>query len=299
MARINPDSFYVNGVTLPAAWWQAIDTAQSQTVNGDIGSTHTPSSALAIGGSGIWLCGPSTFAGSGGGFGVLTQFASGKRIVHGDNDWIQYQFGAGNSDRTLVESMARGWGASFVPAVPNGVASSWGPELFQAADALENQGSPLAATVPYPGYAGGGRLIAPLRVHHAATLVSVTFVWVVQLSRAALPQSQPRFRAISVDALGNVLPLNTNSSIAGWLPGGWVQTQFASAAAYFNSGGVHSLVYAVDPGTIVDITSKAYFVQVIDESGDNATTNAAPAKALNKFFSATATITNMPDMQPG
>jgi hypothetical protein len=82
--RLNPDTFYRNGKPLGASFYQAIDTAQANAINGDTGGTW--SGITTIGGAGMWFAGPTS---AGIGAEVQTPFLSGKRIVHAANDVAQ------------------------------------------------------------------------------------------------------------------------------------------------------------------------------------------------------------------
>lgn len=79
--RLNPDSFYRNGVPLGASFYQNLDTAQANAINGDTGGTWT--GEVILGGAGMWFAGPS-FIGIGGK--IQTPSSSGKRIVHAADD---------------------------------------------------------------------------------------------------------------------------------------------------------------------------------------------------------------------
>lgn len=296
MARINPDSFYQNGVVLPASYWQALDSAQFATWNGDLGTSHTPSAPIVLGGLGLWICGPSLFASGGSTPLVKTPLGSGVRIVHGDSDWVGLQSAAPNASRNLVQAFGDGWDVSFAATQTNAFVTPTSMARYLRENATNSLISvdPGDGTPSYPAYSGGGRLQMPLRVHHGATLSQCEFVFQVTASRTALPAHQPQFRVVALDTqAGEPALLLTSASTAGWVGDGWVQLQRTSASAYYNSGGAQTFVYPFDGLVVADITRYAYLAQVIDESDPSGN-----AKAGNRWLSTQLTVTGIADMRP-
>ena len=84
--RLNPDSFYRNGVPLPASFYQGVDTAQSKAIAADSGGTWNPSAPIQIAGAGVMFAGPTTTSG---GASITTPPGSGKRVVLAANDFVE------------------------------------------------------------------------------------------------------------------------------------------------------------------------------------------------------------------
>jgi hypothetical protein len=286
-ARINPDSAYVNGATLPASYWQNLDTAQSQSLNGDAGGTWAPSTAITIEGAGLTLCGPSTFATN---QGVETLSGSGDRIVHGDNDWIEVVPGAGVT-RTIVTMLTEGRDASY------GSIGSSVPRMAYSSspDGLINDPSNT-------NYQGGGRIVAPLSVHHGANLSSVTVNFTVgPHPHPDAPASLPQMRVMRVDMFGNATALNVSTTAPNWAGNGFLSfpTTPANGSAWHNGGVVQQLVYPCNVDfnfmgfgwAVIDTTTYEYFVEIVDEADAG---NAAPG---NEYISAEAQLTVL-DMRP-
>jgi hypothetical protein len=295
--RINPDDFYVDGVVLPQGYWRTLDTVQSQGLNGDVGSTHAPSGVIYVAGAGMWICGPSTYGGVGN-FGIVTPHGSGARITHGDNDWIQFQTGAANANRNITTSLGRARDASFYPPLAAGAAPTMARFRYMAtfdgiinADAGASDPAGAVVANDYPPYVQGGRIICPIRVHDQATLLQVN-IGINIITHAALPANQPMFRVVSVDASGNMTPLQSNPATPGWQGNGWVQLQAGNVTAY---NAWNLVVYSCDPGVICDLAGHNYFVQITDEA-DVPGWNALPG---NVYLYATAIMTNIPDLRPG
>lgn len=264
--RLDVDPFYVDGVDLPAAWWNSLDAAQAASINGDAGGTWNPASAITVGGAGVWLCGPSNYN-FGSAAAPALSFSSSNPLVHGDSDYIQ--FGTPIS-RTIVTSCDLGVDAS------GGLALM---VLDAATDGVVN----LATTAS--SYRAGGRLLVPLSVHNGATLASAVFAFIIASGHGGLPSSLAQVRLFAVDILGNVTPLYT-----GGPPGigaGFIPLTAANVGAY---EALTSFTYTCDSGVIVDTSKYSYFAEIVDESG----TNARPG---NKWESITCSLTSIADLR--
>lgn len=218
---------------------QTLDQKMFRAVNGDGGGTWAPSSAITIGGAGMWLCAlwllqAGAFVG-GGGFGIIWM---------GDNDYPVLYSGHTGASRTLHCDLMD------VYAPPG----SW---ILHASDAT-------AQTAVL-----GANGIFPLRVHHGAQIVSVQFLFIVA-THAGVPAVLPKVRVFSLEvATGIIKPLKTGATVDsnGYL---MFNPTPVNAAAWNNAGLANGITYTLDGGTIADVGKYVYFGQVIDESGTNA-----------------------------
>jgi hypothetical protein len=251
---------YVNGIPIPIAYFQALDTAQYQAVDGDAGGTWTPTSQLGISGAGLWICGPSSVSA---GSLVVTTSGSGHRIVLGSNDMIG--LGAGHSAATRVIRTSCGL---YLDATATYVA----PAQFKYGEnAVTTSGT-------------GARFFVPLRVHNGGTFASAVLTVNTAGGRAALPFSQPKMRICAVTANGFVIPLNTTTETE---LGGWVQFAIGSVGAY-NSQTL-TLTYTLDAGIVVDTALFGYVAEIVDEANANAV-------AGNNYTDIACTFTGIPDL---
>jgi hypothetical protein len=264
--RINADSFYVNGAAIPASYFAALDTAQSQEVNGNSGGTWNPSTGLGIGGAGMVAAGPWSIGSS-----PAIEVPSGSplRVTLGADDWIGLGPGHTGNTRQLRTSFADGADVSFWTP---GNAVNGQPRL--QAD-FASQGG-LAQGVNTTGaYAGGAGIIVPLRVHDGAGSTSGPFTAVFHFlvtygPRSSLPDSQPKFRLFALGLDGSVTNLCTNATLLPeYVGNGFVQLQAANATAYYNGGAVQTQSYELDDGTVFDTSRFAYFAEIVDEAGNN------------------------------
>lgn len=243
-ANVSP-AFYRNGRVLPASFYQALDTAQSNAVNGQTGGSWSPTSTIAIGGAGLWLAGPSQVSG---GATIQTPFGSGVRITHAADDTPELAPGHVLSFRYVPTSILA---SARVIGVTRGFGSV----------GIVNQGP----TSSLQANGLGKRILCPLRVHHGATLslVELTMTMATHTVAPLLPIS---WRVYAVDAFGTIIPLNTNLAVVrqgGWLP-------FPSTA--WATSGVHTVFYQTDPlaGVEVDAENFGYMVEILDENGPGA-----------------------------
>jgi len=248
-SRINPDSFYVNGNALPASFYQAIDLAQFQAVNGYSGGTWTPSTPWQIGGAGIWLCGPTNSTTSGSI--ITTLSASGKRIVLASNDVPLINSSRPEASRTIVTS------CGVFQDNSNGIAqvASYSARSYPAGDSVNATGA-------------GCRIHVPVRVHDGAVFYSATLSVVIGSGHQAIPAILPKWRILAVDVAGNVTPLIGTALI----PGGWTTMSTPGSVGAYN-GSTSTIGYNVNafmPDTIVDRSSYCYIAEIVDESGAGA-----------------------------
>lgn len=273
-ARFLQDSQYVNGSPLPATWWQELDTAQEQAIDGSAGGTWAPSAQLVIAGAGMWFCGPTTHATASG---VETTNGSGKRVTHGDNDWIgMYSV----PDRASITACAQGRDASY------GLGSST-PRM-----AFEVSASGLINPSSNTNYAGGARFVLPLDVHHGAEALVVVLSFTVSV-HSGVPTNLPAMRVVQVDGAGNVTLLNQTvvAASSNYVGNGFltVASRPGSGSAWHDGGAVQSITYPMGD-TVIDTTQYCYFVEVLDESGSNCVSG-------NEYLSALATFA-VSDMRP-
>ena len=296
-SRINPDSFYFNGMAIPATYFRAVDTTQTSGIDGDAGAgTWNPASGIVIGGAGMWACGPWTLAPPSLQTSVHFQYSSflgpNTRLSHGDGDYIVIDAGHFMSSRSLETTFMLGKDASGCPTptadghIIGSSAVMLGDILFQG---MSNSGGPYSANA----YRPSGRILLPLRVHNGATLASVT-IWFVTSNAhptgagAVTGIIFPLFRVHKVDQWGNLSPCYTGPSVGdGFL---FLPTP-ASNNAYLNGGAPQSYTYTCDAGVVIDTSKYQYFVEVIDEQG-------LSACAGNSWISAVANLTNITDMRP-
>lgn len=147
-ARLNPDTFYVNGSPIPASYFQGIDTYQFQAINGNAGGTWSPTSGILIGGAGMWATGPWVF----GNVSVL-EVAPGSslRVTHGDSDWVGLASGHAAASRALMTSLGPAadtsyWVPIMAPLTGSGFPSL--PTTWTAGTAYTL--SPVAYVIPSP-----------------------------------------------------------------------------------------------------------------------------------------------------
>jgi hypothetical protein len=260
---------FVNG--LNGAWFdpavpsgqdlKTLDTNITKAINGDGGGTWSPGTVLTIGGAGRWFAGPTPLAGSSI---VLTPTGSGLRITLGDSDEILLNVGHSGRLRTIHTPCLA---ASFSPV------AYWIPNLTFYG---------LQSTLT------GSRFVLPLRVHHGGTIGTVTFNFRPGASHIGVPARLPAFRVYQVDALGNVTPLQTGTSVDA--NGFQLYLPVPASAAVWNAAGAISLNYTCNP-TVIDTTQYAYYAEVVDESG----VNALPG---NVYQSVTANFNTIADLRP-
>lgn len=285
-ARLQADSTYRNGIPIPATYFQGLDTAQSQGVDGDAGGTWSPTAPMIVGGAGFMLTSPNNSMS--GGATIVTPSGSGKRVRLAANDVPLLQFGHTLGQR-IIETSIAGTARTAGPIRWNSFAHV-GYQAFQ-------YGAPITAPAPLPGRAVGKRMVVRLRVQHGSTLQQARLDYQVAVPRTVLPDHLPAMRIYAVDVNGVFTPLAVPPApfIA---PGGWYLTDPGSLTPAGYSTGTNSILYVPNtagPAVFVDCTRYAYFAEILDESSSIAglgsgTGNSQPG---NIFLRVTATFTNI------
>lgn len=235
------ESFYVNGVPIPASYFQTLDARQSQAFNADAGGTWNPIGQVAIAGAGLWLCGPSTTAP---GAGIKTLPGSGKRGVHAAADVPL--FVPGHDLRFhILDTACNAGGAQTSPGQCSVTA-----------------GLPISGAVVMSG--DGGRLLVPLDVHNGATF-ALAALTMRAATHVGIPGTTPSMRVYAVDAFGDVIPL-------GGVPGtsGFVSLPTPLSVSGYSATTL-TLLYPINAGVVIDRLFFSYFAEIVDESGNNAT----------------------------
>ena len=260
--RLNPDSFYRDGVLLPQAWWRALDNAQQKSVNGEAGGTWNPASALVVQGAGMWFAGHTALAS---GSYLRTPNGSGARIEHGDSDYIQLKSGHSAATRTILTTCG-----GFRDTSAGDNAFRYG----SSADAAFSQ--------------VGSRCWVELRVHNGGTFTQAVLCYAVLRSHSGVPQHLPFFRVVRVSLDGTLLPLQSGTATGS----GYVTPATpGSGAAWYDSGNTKTLTSTIDADTVIDTSKYMYFAEIIDESGVNTV-------AGNGYFSVASTFNAIPDLRP-
>lgn len=258
-ARIRLDSAWTTSFVVTGTEWAALDSRLTKAINGDGGGSWTPTAHLAIGGAGMWLAGATNTLG--GTNSQITTSVSGQKVItHGDDDHLL--LAGAHSGRSRVITVCFDSGVA---------ATGWD-------DQLGPSGTPVATVV-------GATMFVPLRVHHGATLASVTFRFAVASSHGP-PFSLPQFRVFAL-ARGVKTPLLTNGS-SGYVP--FTPTP-GNGAGWFAGGAAQSLVYTLNAGVVIDTSRYTYWAEIIDEQG----LSAAPG---NIYLDATCSFTGIADLRP-
>jgi hypothetical protein len=109
-ARLYPDTFYVNGNPIPAAYFVSLDAAQAAAINADAGGTWNPSTTLTVAGAGVWCAGPWTFDTADI---ILATVGSPYRLTHGADDWVELGTGHAGATRALRTSLGTAADTSY------------------------------------------------------------------------------------------------------------------------------------------------------------------------------------------
>lgn len=257
--RVQPDRVYVNGVPIPIAYFQGIDSLASQAVNGASGGTWNPTSAIAINGAGLWIAGDSSLSS---GSAILTASGSGARVRLASNDMIG--LGSGHTSKTRV--VVTGCGG-FLDASAG---------VQTAAYAFGVGGAKMSGT--------GGRMFVPLRTHRVSTFTQAVLTIITVGGHSSIPSSQPKMRIVAVSYNGDVIPLKTTSD------GGWQQFAVAAPVSNYNSQ-ILSLTYTPDAGQIVVDSIFGYVAEIVDEAGTSALSG-------TEYVSVACTFSSIPDLRP-
>jgi hypothetical protein len=293
--RILPDSAYVNGAALlvpggtPDTWWATLDAAQVDLLDGDAGGTWAPASSIEIGGAGMWAAGPWYLSPPA--ITVMVPISAGNdALTHGDSDFITLAANHGMSSRFLLTEAAQARDSSGCPTLQTYTAPGGGQTggiMGPTAAMLPSVLTLGISNTPVSGwpYRPGGRWVAPLRVHHGATLSNVTFFFVISSTHTGQPDVLPQFRVHKVDLFGNLTPLNSTTPNGS----GFFELPWPGSLATYKSTTAYA--YQCDAGTVIDTTKYSYYVEVIDESGTNAT-------GFNDYLGAEAYVIDIADMRP-
>lgn len=259
--RIRLDPGWAIGTVWTSAEWSALDDALAASVNGDGGGTYTPSADVIVGGAGVRLIAvthPITGAHSV----VSTTISAGALLVHGDSDYCV--LGAGHTGTT----------ASICSPVAAAVwAAGWTTFGFLSPFLIVS--TQLGATAR-----------VPMRVHHGATLSTVTFPFQVD-SESGIPAQLPRFGIFAQDAFGGTFQLATSAYQSIAAP--------ASPSAWLDGSLTQTVTFTCDPSnprTLMDTSKYTYFAQIIEVSGANALVGAIA------YLDPTANFTNITDIRP-
>lgn len=105
-----------------------------------------------------------------------------------------------------------------------------------------------------------------VRGYDQATLSQVTISFKVGFAHTDLPSKMPKARVVSIDQLGNVLPLS--SKAVGADADGYVNVPTpVSASAWYANGAAQSLTIACDQNNTIDVSQFTYAVEVVEEQG--------------------------------
>ena len=278
-ARIYPDAAYVQGQPMNGdatgvaaqAYMRALDQAQANAINGDVGGTWSPAALVTIAGAGMWCC-ASWLVGSSSTPCIVTN-ASTAPLTLGDGDNVVIAAGNSLASRTIMTSCG------------DGVDASGGASIVTYANYSLYANKYVGSSTSLP--TGVVRIIVPLRVHDGATLSTAILSFIVSQTHSGVPQL-PIFRVYKVDTSGNVTPLYSTGSIVG----GYVTPATpGSGAAWYALGATQTLVLTCDAGVVIDRSRYTYFAEIVDEHGAN-------AHAGNQYVAIACAFTSIPDLRP-
>jgi hypothetical protein len=255
---------WYNGYLATGTNLSALDGFITVLINGDGGGTWTPSSVITIGGAGVNILGPWTLHG--------TAVADGNVAApfeFGDSDFFVLATGHSLSARVILVQCESGLptaAASYFAAAPAGPGEptvTWVlTETFETPLGFGTyvvSGSNLIQR-PMP-------LVVPIRVHNGATIIQTVLQWAVGQAHSGVPENLPKWRVVSISAVGQVTPLNSsytgNYDNNGYL----LMVPPASGSAYYNSGTPYNHTYACDGDVVIDTALYEYAVEIIDEWG--------------------------------
>ena len=168
--------------SITPADWAVIDANTYSAVNGDYGSTHTPSANIVIGGAGVWFGGPA----------VLGAGSVVSSVTFGSNDYFVLPPGNSNQSRTLA-----------TPCV--GTRGNYGWNTSLGLNSIRSD---------VPGCGGA----IPLKVIDGAVLSSASLTYLVGSSH--LPAHQLQIRIVQVAVDGTVTPLSGTPGTFGFVSPG-------------------------------------------------------------------------------
>ena len=247
-----------------------IDANLSAAINGDDGSTHAPSSPVALGGAGAMATGVWVLSGS-------------ASIIVDEGATVPSQVVFGDSDYpTLLPGHPGRLRKLSMPLVGN----------------LSNGDFDGSSRFP------GARAVFPLDVHHGARFVSVTVAFEVTNGHGPVPDL-PRFRVFALDVRGVSTSLLVGAPPSGFLPysprppdptpGGkstWGPDGYLQDGVF-----IHYFVGTIVPNIVVDVERFTYWIDIIDESGPYANSG-YPGLSGNAYFSAVTAFEDIADLRP-
>lgn len=261
--RTQADGTWVNGYVPVRSDFESLDLKQFLSINGDRGGTWSPQSNIVFGGSGLVVTGP------------LVVFGSSGRLNSAVNLFGDFPLlGATHKGRTrtIVQSLSDAQhGVDPVPAgatldtLPNLLLRNGHSVQFACTDVTDQQNlqGPVTTASHY-----SPSLVQEIRVVDGSTLSQVEFRFRVATPRKSPPGATPRFRVFrvkfgdgSIDVLQSVVLGADDSGYASpALP--------SSGAAWYAGGQAQGFVYKCDQNNIVDRSRYAYYVEIIEESGN-------------------------------
>lgn len=222
-----------------------IDEKTTKAGNGTAGSTHTPGAAIVIGGAGMQCVATWNFNGA-------WTTSAGKHITLGggaSDDYLRLGVAHPGISRSIVVPVQ--------PISPSAYFWAYSPttDFFMCA-------------FRFPGT----RVLIPLTPHDRSTLASGRIYFKVTFTHVRLPVL-PKFRIIRVDKSGNVEPLHVPRS-GSYMDDGFLEVAApANLAAYENGAALQwSQTYTTDQNNVVDLSTYAYFIEFVEESGPDAFT---------------------------
>lgn len=262
---------WITGYVPPTADWQSLDAKALASINGDDGGTYAPSSVISIGGQLVSITGPTVVTGAGcpaASPGTLTTGGVSRFTLGDTTDFQDLASGHSGSTRVLVTGLAAGaCAAASSLAVPGAWLASY---VYPTVPLFRNRTYMAAQLLaPYFSFAtayGGGvqqDIWCPLRVHHGATLTSVSVTFRVSQPHANVPTTMPKIRVVRTDYRGGRTTLTTSTDGTGFVS---VPTP-ASGAAWYASGGVQTLVLPCTQNNVINAALYTYHVDIMDELG--------------------------------
>jgi hypothetical protein len=260
---------WITGYVVPVADWQSLDAKVFAAINGDDGSTHAPTTAITIsgaGGSGLSVTAPVVVTGAGcpvGTPGTLTTTSTALLTLNDAADFQDLLAGHAGQSRVIVTGLAATPAAApFAFALPGATLAS----LTYPTIPLYRNRAYMAAQLLAPSFLIASDTIAneilcPLRVHHGATLSSVTITFRVNRPHANVPTTMPKARVLRFDASGGVTILTTSSDGSGFIS----SPTPASGAAWYANGAMQTLTLPTT--SAIDASQYVYFVDIFDEAG--------------------------------
>lgn len=259
---------WYNVYVIPGTTFENLDASLTTLLNGDGGGTWAPSSAIVIGGAGVDVLGTWNLTAA-----DIARAEEGlfPPFVLGDSDFFQLTSGAANASRTIRSLCTEGLGFRTLTATMTaGVSLETLPATQQPIGWILSvpwlyltSFSSSGATIPAPL-----TITVPMTVHNGATFLQANLTWNVGVTHPNIPEHLPKCRLVAIDALGNMTPLNLQST-TGYDANRYltVAASFTTGTGYYAAGANQPLNYICDPNTIVDTSKYTYALEIIDEWG--------------------------------